>query len=500
MKIPHVGYRSGETFRPVGFPPVFQTTVLKEDADDQDQFRLRQTQCRRHRRPGAGPPSETTSRQPSAPRKRNRLSPTRARGSDMSSPAWLTIIVSIITACGGGIVGWATKRFDAGWATKADIDRLAGEIAKLDVQFAKVCSKLDNDNRRLNSIEQSAMRSELFAATQDRTHARTPARGRQTIPRRPDTTAPAMSRITQLKADYSRRLRIRQLGLLTRKERNDNNQQRNTEARQVHADNGASRLVALLDRRMPSPSRHAAMADMNGIRHRRAGKCGIDTATVPADVVMRAARVHRAPAACTVVACPTPLTPTLTRSTLARRHRQRQGDRRLRLTPVRRPATPRPRPTGSWSRQRASDIFGQRHPESSTGSLAAPGGYWGKQTWWALRWVNRVKSTWGVNPMVYTSAAHDSDRRLVGRRGHERRTVGRGLSARLTWATGCVIPAPCRTASARGRSLPRGSTPVPAVGRRLVSGAAGRQLVLRRPRVTWREVRGRSGILRHVQR
>ena len=24
---------------------------------------------------------------------------------------------------------------------------------------------------------------------------------------------------------------------------------------------------------------------------------------------------------------------------------------------------------------------------------SAPGGYWGKQTWWALRWVNRVKST-----------------------------------------------------------------------------------------------------------
>mgnify|MGYP000088768252 FL=1 len=36
---------------------------------------------------------------------------------------------------------------------------------------------------------------------------------------------------------------------------------------------------------------------------------------------------------------------------------------------------------------------------------SAPGGYWGKQTWWALRWVNRVKSTWGVNPMVYMSAA-----------------------------------------------------------------------------------------------
>lgn len=46
----------------------------------------------------------------------------------MSSPAWLTIIVSIITACGGGIVGWSTKRFDAGWATKSDIDRLAGHV------------------------------------------------------------------------------------------------------------------------------------------------------------------------------------------------------------------------------------------------------------------------------------------------------------------------------------------------------------------------------------
>lgn len=36
---------------------------------------------------------------------------------------------------------------------------------------------------------------------------------------------------------------------------------------------------------------------------------------------------------------------------------------------------------------------------------SAPGGYWGKQTWWALRWVNRVRATWGVNPMIYMSAA-----------------------------------------------------------------------------------------------
>lgn len=35
---------------------------------------------------------------------------------------------------------------------------------------------------------------------------------------------------------------------------------------------------------------------------------------------------------------------------------------------------------------------------------SAPGGYWGKQTWWALRWVNRVKATWGVNPLIYMSA------------------------------------------------------------------------------------------------
>lgn len=36
---------------------------------------------------------------------------------------------------------------------------------------------------------------------------------------------------------------------------------------------------------------------------------------------------------------------------------------------------------------------------------SAPGGYWAKQTWWALRWVNRIKQTWGVNPMIYMSAA-----------------------------------------------------------------------------------------------
>lgn len=130
----------------------------------------------------------------------------------MSSPAWLTIIVSIITACGGGIVGWATKRFDAGWATKSDIDRLAGEIAKLDVQLAKldvqlakVCSKLDNDNRRLNSIEQSAMRSELFAATQDRTqHEHQLEVGKRYLAA--GYNGAGHVRITQLKADYSRRL------------------------------------------------------------------------------------------------------------------------------------------------------------------------------------------------------------------------------------------------------------------------------------------------------
>lgn len=126
-------------------------------------------------------------------------------GSDMSSPAWLTIIVSIITACGGGIVGWATKRMDAGWATKADIDRLAGEIAKIDVQLAKVCSKLDNDNRRLNSIEQSAMRSELFAATQDRTqHEHQLEVGKRYLAA--GYNGAGHVRISQLKADYSRRL------------------------------------------------------------------------------------------------------------------------------------------------------------------------------------------------------------------------------------------------------------------------------------------------------
>lgn len=36
---------------------------------------------------------------------------------------------------------------------------------------------------------------------------------------------------------------------------------------------------------------------------------------------------------------------------------------------------------------------------------SAPGGYWAKQTWWALRWLNRVRDTWGVKPVIYMSAA-----------------------------------------------------------------------------------------------
>ena len=92
-----------------------------------------------------------------------------------------------------------------GLGHQADIDRLAGEIAKLDVQLAKVCSKLDNDNRRLNSIEQSAMRSELFAATQDRTqHEHQLEVGKRYLAA--GYNGAGHVRITQLKADYSRRL------------------------------------------------------------------------------------------------------------------------------------------------------------------------------------------------------------------------------------------------------------------------------------------------------
>lgn len=92
-----------------------------------------------------------------------------------------------------------------GLATKSDIDRLAGEIAKIDVQLAKVCSKLDNDNRRLNSIEQSAMRSELFAATQDRTqHEHQLEVGKRYLAA--GYNGAGHVRISQLKADYSRRL------------------------------------------------------------------------------------------------------------------------------------------------------------------------------------------------------------------------------------------------------------------------------------------------------
>ena len=78
-------------------------------------------------------------------------------------------------------------------------------MVELDVQLAKVCSKLDNDKRRLNSIEQSAMRSELFAATQDRTqHEHQLEVGKRYLAA--GYNGAGHVRITQLKADYSRRL------------------------------------------------------------------------------------------------------------------------------------------------------------------------------------------------------------------------------------------------------------------------------------------------------
>lgn len=62
-----------------------------------------------------------------------------------------------------------------------------------------------NDNRRLNSIEQSAMRSELFAATQDRTqHEHQLEVGKRYLAA--GYNGAGHVRISQLKADYSRRL------------------------------------------------------------------------------------------------------------------------------------------------------------------------------------------------------------------------------------------------------------------------------------------------------
>lgn len=34
-----------------------------------------------------------------------------------------------------------------------------------------------------------------------------------------------------------------------------------------------------------------------------------------------------------------------------------------------------------------------------------PGGWWNGQTWWALRWLQRVEQAWGVKPLVYMSAS-----------------------------------------------------------------------------------------------
>ena len=134
----------------------------------------------------------------------------------------------------------------------------------------------------------------------------------------------------------------------------------------------------------------AAMADMNGydilklaVRHRHRDHCRpISSSSAP----------HGAPAACTVVACPTALTPTLTvsspePSTAARRPASTIRARRQPL---------RPKP-GSSSTTCADTCKSVLILDWEAQDNTA----WGDKQW-PRRWAREVKRLTGVNPIIYT--------------------------------------------------------------------------------------------------
>lgn len=79
---------------------------------------------------------------------------------------------------------------------------------------------------------------------------------------------------------------------------------------------------------------------------------------------------------------------------------------------------------------RARGMVGPRHPSARLGAFRSRR-ILGQADMVGFALGQPRQGHMGRQPDDLHERGHDSDRRLVGRSGHERRTVGRGLSARL---------------------------------------------------------------------
>lgn len=87
-----------------------------------------------------------------------------------------------------------------------------------------------------------------------------------------------------------------------------------------------------------------------------------------------------------------------------------------------------------------------------------PSGSYVTWSWWALRWLQRVESAWGVKPLIYTSA---SVIKMTDWTAVANANYGLGLpDIRVDIPERpCATPEPCPTTSALGHSPPPGSIP-----------------------------------------
>ncbi|NEG56121.1 hypothetical protein [Bifidobacterium platyrrhinorum] len=91
-----------------------------------------------------------------------------------SLPAWVTILVALITTCGGTVCGWILRRVDAheSTITRDRLDQALADsttIRDLQAKLERDFERLEESERERRAIRLDVLRVEMFAHTNSRT-------------------------------------------------------------------------------------------------------------------------------------------------------------------------------------------------------------------------------------------------------------------------------------------------------------------------------------------
>ncbi|KAB8289293.1 hypothetical protein DSM100688_0373 [Bifidobacterium ramosum] len=104
-----------------------------------------------------------------------------------SIPVWATILIAVITTCGGTVAGWALRRIDrmSDTLTRSDLDRAladSGTIRDLQAKLDRDYERLEASERDRRALRLDVLRIELFNHTRSRTqHERQLEAGKEYI-------------------------------------------------------------------------------------------------------------------------------------------------------------------------------------------------------------------------------------------------------------------------------------------------------------------------------